>query len=237
MASLEQINYQPHRAEISDGSLQWAPLKRKPIKNPPQIVWEDNSTWAEANLWALDQATSSKRDLKTVRSNMSHLLVYAKWLEAESIQWWHFPERESERCLVCHPGVSCKKLSKYKYLLQIKGRRWYLWPRSGRYQHLTQDGGVSEVFMEELSDFYHRYLTGELQFPENFGKTWSKIDEEVLYDMIDYACTVRQIAVEMKRHPVSAVNELAKYPENGSIQNRITQVFYDVPVQELIHWF
>lgn len=105
MASLEQINYQPHRAEISDGSLQWAPLKRKPIKNLPQIVWEDNSTWAEANLWALDQATSSKRDLKTVRSNMSHLLAYAKWLEAESIQWWHFPERESERCLVRFRGA------------------------------------------------------------------------------------------------------------------------------------
>ena len=105
MASLEQINYQPHRAEISDGSLQWAPLKRKPIKNLPQIVWEDNSTWAEANLWALDQATSAKRDLKTVRSNMSHLLAYAKWLEAESIQWWHFPERESERCLVRFRGA------------------------------------------------------------------------------------------------------------------------------------
>ena len=105
MASLEQINYQPHRAEISDGSLQWAPLKRKPIKNLPQIVWEDNSTWAEANLQALDQATSSKRDLKTVRSNMSHLLAYAKWLEAESIQWWHFPERESERCLVRFRGA------------------------------------------------------------------------------------------------------------------------------------
>ena len=105
MASLEQINYQPHRAEISDSSLQWAELKRKPIKNLPQIVWEDNSTWAEANLWALDQATSSKRDLKTVRSNMSHLLAYAKWLEAESIQWWHFPERESERCLVRFRGA------------------------------------------------------------------------------------------------------------------------------------
>ena len=30
---------------------------------------------------------------------MSHLLAYAKWLGAESIDWWHFPDRESERCL------------------------------------------------------------------------------------------------------------------------------------------
>jgi len=105
MASLELIHYQPRQAEIKEGSLQWKELKRKPIKNLPQIVWEDNSTWAEANLWALDQATSSKRDLKTVRSNMSHLFAYAKWLEAESIQWWDFPERESERCLVRFRGA------------------------------------------------------------------------------------------------------------------------------------
>ena len=105
MASLELIYYQPRRAEINDGSIPWKDLKRKPIINLPQIVWEDNSTWAEANLWALDQATSSKRDLKTVRSNMAHLLGYAKWLEAESIAWWHFPEKECERCLVRFRGA------------------------------------------------------------------------------------------------------------------------------------
>lgn len=61
---------------------------------------------------------------------------------------------------------------------------------------------IASINMGELSDFYHRYMTGELQFPENFGKTWSKTDEEVLYYMIDYVCTVRQIAVELKRHSV-----------------------------------
>ena len=105
MASLEYINYQPHHAEVIKDSLQWVTLKRKRIINLPQIVWDNNSTWAEANLWALEQATSSKKDLKTVRSNMSHLLAYAKWLEAESILWWFFPERESERCLVRFRGA------------------------------------------------------------------------------------------------------------------------------------
>ncbi|KZZ15207.1 integrase, partial [Oleiphilus sp. HI0078] len=105
MASLELIHYQPQRAELNDGLLLWKDLKRKPISNLPQIVWEDNSTWAEANLWALYQATSSKRDPKTVRSNMAHLLGYAKWLEAESLDWWHFPERESERCLTRFRGA------------------------------------------------------------------------------------------------------------------------------------
>ncbi len=149
---------------------------------------------------------------------------------------WNDKKQKYWEAIRNHPGVSCKKLSKSKYLLQFKGRRWYLWPRSGRYQHLTQEGDASEVFMGELSDFYHRYLTGELQFSENFGKTWSKVDEEVLYDMIDYACTVRQIAAELKRHPVSVVKKLAKYLDDDTIQNRITQDFYDVPVRELVHW-
>lgn len=105
MASLEQINYQPYRLELIDNTLQWTALQRKQIKRMPQIIWADNSMWKEANLWALEQATSSKRDMKTVRSTMSHILAFAKWLEAESIQWWYFPERESERCLVRFRGA------------------------------------------------------------------------------------------------------------------------------------
>lgn len=105
MASLEHITYQPRRIDVHESALKWVDLKRKPIRNLPQVVWENGSTWPEANLWALHQATSSKRDLKTVRSNMAHLLSYAKWLEAESIAWWHFPERESERCLIRFRGA------------------------------------------------------------------------------------------------------------------------------------
>lgn len=105
MASLEFINYQPRSVQVKDGSVYWCKLKREKIDSLPQILWEDNSTWAEVNLWALEQATSNKRSIKTVRSNMSHLLAYAKWLESESIDWWHFPERESERCLIRFRGA------------------------------------------------------------------------------------------------------------------------------------
>ncbi|MBW9310009.1 hypothetical protein FA039_29780 [Escherichia coli] len=45
-----------------------------------------------------------------------------------------------------------------------------------------------------------------------------------------YGCTVRQIAVELKRYPVSAINKLAKYLDDDSIHNCITQELYDVPV-------
>ena len=55
--------------------------------------------------------------------------------------------------------------------------------------------------------------------------------------MLDYACTVRQIAVELKRHPVCVINKLVKYLDDDSIQNRITQDFYDVPVRELVRWW
>ena len=75
-----------------------------PLPSLPQIFWEDGSTWGEANLWALTQATSQK-DLKTVSRSMSHLAAYAKWLEVEGIDWWHFPARESERCLNLFRGA------------------------------------------------------------------------------------------------------------------------------------
>ncbi len=55
--------------------------------------------------------------------------------------------------------------------------------------------------------------------------------------MINYGCTVRQIAVELKRHPVSVINKLAKYLDDDSIQNCIAQDFYDVPARELVRWW
>ena len=88
VASLEHIYYRPQNARINEDVLDWEYINRKPISRLPQIVWGDNTTWAEANIWSLEQATSSKKDLKTVHSNMSHLLAYAKWLESESIPWW-----------------------------------------------------------------------------------------------------------------------------------------------------
>lgn len=96
--------------------------------------------------------------------------------------------------------------------------------------------GISEIFMGELSDLYHRYLTEELDLPENFGKTWSKDDEEVLYDMIELAYTCRQMAEELRRHPASVATRLAKYLDDESLQDRLNEDTYDVPVKELIVW-
>ena len=93
--------------------------------------------------------------------------------------WSNKQQIQLERILN-HPGLRFRKVSKYKYLINYKYRKWYLLPRSGRYQKISSNGAVSEIFMGELSDFYHQYLTEELDLPENFGKTWSKDDDEVL---------------------------------------------------------
>jgi len=99
VATLQLINYHPFQVNIQSNKVHWAKSNHQIIKGLPQIIWQDNTTWSEANLWALEQATSFRSSIKTVRSNMSHLLAYAKWLESESMDWWHFPDRESERCL------------------------------------------------------------------------------------------------------------------------------------------
>lgn len=188
MASLELIHYQPRRAEINDGSLQWKDLKRKPIKNLPQIVWEDNSTWAEANLWALDQATSSKRDLKTVRSNMSHLLAYAKWLEAESMTWWYFPERESERCLIrfrgalvaarnngeLAPSTASQRMAAvircYKWMLsrRLISPEWPMWEERSVGITLTNSFGLEHTMRVASTDLAipNRKVAGAIQLED-----------------------------------------------------------------------
>lgn len=99
MASIEFIAHTPRRPEIHEGKVRWTQTKDKPFDRLPQICWENGSTWSEANIWALEMATSSRKNIKTVACSMRDLLTYANWLEVETIDWWHFPARESDRCL------------------------------------------------------------------------------------------------------------------------------------------
>jgi hypothetical protein len=54
MATLESIEFEPHRAKIlASGGVEWLPQKnREIISQLPQIIWNDASPWREANLWA-----------------------------------------------------------------------------------------------------------------------------------------------------------------------------------------
>lgn len=70
------------------------------VEKLPQVIWSNNLPWREANLWALDRTKNSKASPKTIWSAMRHIHAYAKWLESEEIDWWHFPALEADRCLI-----------------------------------------------------------------------------------------------------------------------------------------
>ena len=77
-----------------------------------QIFWSDGKPWREANLWAIERASSKDYSLKTINGNMNGLLNYAKFLEEENIFWFSFPTKKADRCLVQYRGWS-KSISQY----------------------------------------------------------------------------------------------------------------------------
>lgn len=202
MATLEFINYQHRRIEVKDGEIIWKELNRKPIENLPQIIWENNSPWSEVNLWALEQATSSKLNIKTVRSNMSHLLAYAKWLESESIDWWHFPERESERCLVrfrgaliqsrasgeCAPSTTSQRMSsviRYYKWLKDKGLispDWPMWKDRLIGVKITNSFGLEHTLRVSSTDLAipNRTVAGAIKLEDGLLPLSAKGMKEVL---------------------------------------------------------
>lgn len=101
MASLEYINYIPHRPIEAAGQITWERDRAcNPIDRLPQIFWSDGSPWLEANLYAHHRATIGMINLKTVKSNLGHLHKYAQWLEEQDFDWRHFPTLERDRVLI-----------------------------------------------------------------------------------------------------------------------------------------
>jgi len=133
-----------------------------------------------------------------------------------------------------HPGVLHERLNKSKYLLSCNGSSWYLWPRSGRHQRILPGGELSDLFISELDVFYQRYITGELDLPENFGKVWSENDKKLLYEMIDHGCSLNAIAGELKRHPTSIVSRLSMLLDDNGLDKWLTPDLYDVALLDLI---
>src|SRR5689334_8582565 len=106
MATLEPIAYTPHRCVVVEGHVEWAPVKNsKAIEGLPQIIWRDGTPWREANLWALERATSRDTKLATVQSDATALHAYASWLEQVGRDWWDFPPKKADRCLVRYRGA------------------------------------------------------------------------------------------------------------------------------------
>ena len=109
MATLERINFVPHRLVREGNSVTYHPTSSQPpIMGLPQIFWADCSPWREANLWAVERATTRGGSLKTIASNMNGLLNYAKFLESHDLKWFEFPSRKANRCLVLYRGALIK---------------------------------------------------------------------------------------------------------------------------------
>lgn len=106
MARLEYIRYTPHRAVLDGDSLAWHLVRNaRVVDGLPQLIWNDTTPWREANLWALERVTTKGVSIQTVQSNFTALHAYAKWLEAAEVNWWDFPTRKADRCLVRYRGA------------------------------------------------------------------------------------------------------------------------------------
>ena len=106
MARLEYIRYVPHRAAECDGSLVWRPVVGgRIIDGLPQLIWTDGTPWREANLWAQERASGRDVNIQTVQSNFTALHAYSKWLEDTDTNWWEFPTKRADRCLIRYRGA------------------------------------------------------------------------------------------------------------------------------------
>lgn len=109
MATVEHIHFSPHDLNVRDRQITYSLNSSRPvIEGLPQIFWEDGLPWREANLWAMERVTNGEAILKTVSSNVNGLLNYAKFLESRNLQWFEFPSRKADRCLVQYRGALIK---------------------------------------------------------------------------------------------------------------------------------
>lgn len=106
MASVEHIHFVPHRCEIADGKVHYAPQRNgRAIPSLAQIFWADHSPWTEANLWAVERVIREMVGVETIESNLRGLADFASFLESRDLKWFAFPIRKEERCLVQYRGA------------------------------------------------------------------------------------------------------------------------------------
>lgn len=105
MARLESVVFQPHRVKVESNRLIWTSTTPSwKVNDLPQLCWRSGEPWREANLWAYEGAVVEHKHPRTVLSNASALLSYARWLEDTNTLWWDFPARKADRCLHRYRG-------------------------------------------------------------------------------------------------------------------------------------
>lgn len=98
MAVLERVG-RPSCAEAGRTKTYSGPL--------PAIFWRDNTPWREVNLWI---AQKNNVDGATLKSLITHLLAYAKWLEETDTSWWHFPAEKEKRSLFLYRSFLIREI-------------------------------------------------------------------------------------------------------------------------------
>lgn len=109
MARVESIIFEPQHVRVRGKRISYiAATSSDRIDSLPQIFWADGSPWSEANLWLYERATNGATTIRTVQTDATALLHYAKWLEITDCSWTDFPQRRAHRCLVRFRGALVK---------------------------------------------------------------------------------------------------------------------------------
>ena len=113
MATLEKVCIKKMIPEYLERTkkIEWVTVGEKVIKNDvPHIFFDDGKPWLAANAYALYKLeATSGNNIKTILSSMAHLKAYACWLEAQHIDWRHFPKKKKDRCLFRYRGFLVKQ--------------------------------------------------------------------------------------------------------------------------------
>lgn len=191
MATLETIRFQRHEPNVpemeSPDTVDWRVSRAG--SELPTIVWASGETWGQANLWAYH--LSEHLDPQTVMASMKHLASYANWLEAEHVDWWHFPEKKSERCLFKFRRALIAARDAHEIAPSTSSARmaavlrFYRWARAAA---LISPGGSMwedrEVAVRAMSSFglerTMRVLSSELAIPNRKVKGGFHLEEGVL---------------------------------------------------------
>ncbi|CAN7713580.1 site-specific integrase [Acidovorax sp. LjRoot66] len=100
VARLDYIEYSKFRASLNQsGAFAWSEVPLKNSVKLPQIFWGVGRGWDEANVWALERTLAGSTNVDTVKRNFKHLLTYARFLEATSEDWRHFPVSKEDQPL------------------------------------------------------------------------------------------------------------------------------------------
>lgn len=132
-----------------------------------------------------------------------------------------------------HPGVEGRRVTEAKYIIKYKGRSWFLWPKSERYQFVENGHATSALYFEEVNVFYHRYITETLDLPGNSGKQWTQAEKDIFYEMIALGSTINQIAAELERHPMAIASRVAKHLDHPRLA-RCNGNQLDIGIDELV---